>query len=198
MVGDLDILVPIIGDFGLPDAVKIASDWFGYEEIRGGAYKSEGLVPAYKGLPLLLNFWSVPSKPAMGAMLLFATGPYDLNIMMRAKAQGKGWKLSQYGLFATHDELQDETQLDDGTEEGIFSLLQLQYLNPVERETWRDHLIPIRKDKAVVVPSSNGVDVYHVRMVDGKAVECECKGFTYRKKCRHLAEAEAKAKKSNP
>jgi hypothetical protein len=133
----------------------------------------------------------------------------DLNIMMRAKAKGRGWTLSQYGLFEQGVGDQDGKQLDSALsisgeqvaklplmevgEWAIFDLLQLQYLSPVERETWRDVLLPSRKDdrKTVEIMSSDGVTVYHVDVDEfGKATHCECKGFSYRQKCRHLREAE--------
>jgi DNA polymerase (family 10) len=120
-------------------------------------------------------------------MYLFSTGPYDLNIMMRAKAKGKGLTLSQYGLFNG-----DGSQLDHGeTEEEIFALLDIPYLTPQQRENWRDHLIQQPKESAVQVKSSSGEGSYSVTIKEGKAVDCECQGFAYRSRCRHLEEAEA-------
>jgi DNA polymerase (family 10) len=180
-VGDLDILVPHQLDFR--SSINLATNYFGYEEIRGGALKSEGLT-TYEHKPLLLNFWRVPTLEAWGGMLLFCTGPYDLNISMRARAKAKGWTLSQYGLF------DGDIQLDDGTEERIFELLRLQFLAPVEREDWRPRLIPVRTTTTVEIRNSKGTGTYTVTLQDGKAIDCECQGFAYRSKCRHLAEAE--------
>lgn len=195
MVGDLDCLVHHPRDF--VEMVHVVRTLMGYEEIRGGTLKSEGIVQ-YKGSPLLLNFWNVPEPSATGAMLLFSTGPYDLNIAMRARAKSTERTLSQYGLF----DIKTGKQLDKGYEEfarwedlekDIFEQLGYEYLTPVERETWRDRLLkkPTKKT-AVSIASSNGVDVYQVILEDGKAIECECKGFTYRQRCRHLQEAEEK------
>lgn len=197
-VGDLDILVPPEYDFGL--VVEEFITFFAYEPIRSGAMKSEGIA-TYQDSPLLINLWRIPQDRAWGGMLLFCTGPYDLNIMMRAKAKGHGWTLSQYGLFrqpADDEGLEglesiqlDSGVLDEDCEADIFRLLDLPHLQPVERETWRDVLLakPTKKT-GVAVRSSNGVDSYHVVIIDGKATECECKGWTYRHKCRHLVEAE--------
>jgi DNA polymerase/3'-5' exonuclease PolX len=195
-IGDLDIIVPFDLDFGVVgEQFKM---FFGYDPIRSGAVKSEGIC-TYKDAPLLINLWRVPYLSANAAMFLYATGPTDMNIMMRAKAQGKGWKLSQYGLF------DGDTQLDVGFDEllpvedleaQIFTLLDLEYLDPPGRENWRDVLLSKQpKKKTVTVASSNGVDRYFVTIEEGKAVECECQGYTYRKKCRHLGEAEAILKK---
>lgn len=194
-VGDLDLLVRPGLDFDTwYDAVAWIHGEYDYVESRGGDMKSEG-VGQYQGNPLNLNLWRVPSPSAWAGMLLYATGPFDLNIMMRAKAKGKGLRLSQYGLF-THDEDLTKTgiQLDDYEhEESIFQLLDIKYLTPVERETWRDQLLggearPQMKVQHVL--SSDGVTQYMVELSNGKAVSCECKGFQFRNRCRHLAEAE--------
>jgi DNA polymerase/3'-5' exonuclease PolX len=213
MVGDLDLLVPPWRDFN-EACVELMETW-NYEPARQGPLKSEGSVQ-WEGSTLLLNLWRVPEPNAWGGMLLFATGPYDLNIMMRSKAKGKGWTLSQYGLFEPdNDPTKDLRQLDGDTREGvrtrsivedledlekdIFTLLGLTYVSPVERENWRDYLLPSHKVErdTVEVRSSDGVTIYHVDMENGRAIECECKGFSYRRSCRHLAEAEAKARRSS-
>ena len=182
-VGDLDILVPAHMNFG--EAVEEFRTLFDYEEIQGQGMKSAGLCQ-YQGTPLLLNLWRVPKASAWAAMLLFATGPYDLNIAMRARAKGKSLTLSQYGLFA------GEKQLDRGDiEEDIFEQLRMPYLTPVERNEWRDKLVrPTSMTEVVQVPSSNGVTFYDVTIKDGEAQDCECAGYQYRSKCRHLEEAE--------
>lgn len=196
-VGDLDILTGPDLDFG--EMVEWFTNVFGYEEIRGGSLKSEGITE-YKGGPLILNLWRVPTVSAWGAMTLFTTGPYDLNIMMRARAQIREWKLSQYGLF------DGETQLDTGeSEEDIFDRLELQYITPVQREDWRTYLLPKDKVQAdfgriVNVHSSRPNHPPHQVRLEKRenefweAVECECEHFTYRKtKCRHMKEAEVTA-----
>lgn len=196
-VGDLDILVPSYLDFG--EAITEFETLFSYEPIRSGALKSEGIAQ-YFGKPLLLNLWRIPEARAYGAMLLYTTGPYDLNIMMRANAKARGWNLNQYGLWDSESKSPNypPTQLDIGRDNGnpeadIFNLLGLQYLTPRERETWRDILLgkPKKTGTFVSVASSDGENTYQVTVEDGEAIECECKGFQFRRKCRHLAEAEA-------
>src|SRR6516165_1208229 len=63
-VGDLDIIVPYPHDFGT--AVEEMRTFFGYESVREGGMKSEGIA-TYKGSPLLLNLWRVPKPKALGA-----------------------------------------------------------------------------------------------------------------------------------
>jgi DNA polymerase/3'-5' exonuclease PolX len=188
-VGDLDLLVP--PQMPLIEAQHYCTTFFGYAEIQGGLLKTAGLA-TFNGQPLLLNLWQVPGPETWAGMLLFATGPHDLNIMMRAKAKGQGKKLSQYGLFAPGEEGEDDVQLDSGErEEEIFQLLGLEYITPVEREVWRNYLLPKNEPSysTVEVLSSNGVDTYTVTLKDGKGWDCTCPGFAYRHKCRHLEEA---------
>jgi hypothetical protein len=49
----------------------------------------------------------------------------------------------------------------------------------------------------VTVPGSKGKE-YTVTLVNGVAKSCECAGFTYRKHCRHLAEASGEKTMTNP
>jgi DNA polymerase/3'-5' exonuclease PolX len=188
-VGDLDILIPPQHDFGV--AIETFQQLFGYEAIRSGGMKSEGIT-IYRNIPLNVNLWRIPNQSSYAGLLLFATGPYDLNIAMRARAKSRNLTLSQYGLFRPTPEHTDE-QLDSGhREEEIFRLLGYEYLTPYERETWKDKLRSVKVTHPVVnVKSSGGDDMYQVELSeDGKAIQCECKGFTYRQKCRHLQEAE--------
>lgn len=200
-IGDLDILIPPHLDFG--ESIEQFQEWFQYKPIRQGGMKSEGLA-MYNHSPLLLNLWRIPTPQAYAALLLFATGPYDLNIAMRARAKTRGLLLSQYGLFEPklgNKETQD--QLDSGqTEEEIFTLLKYEYLSPVERENWKGRIrikLPLPKTSVYNIPSSKGTSSYQVEVnSQGNATQCDCMGFTYRQKCRHLTEAEALWRKKNP
>jgi len=189
-IGDLDCLV--LPDWTIAQAESLMRDYFDYEPIRGGEMKSEGIA-TYHGKPLLINLWRVPTLKSYAAMLLFATGPHDLNIAMRARAKGRGWLLGQYGL------MEGEVQLDGGRfEEDIFEKLDMFYLSPVEREHWRDYILrPAPKTTAVQVESSSGSGSYTVTIKEGKAVDCECPGFQYRGRCRHLKEAEAQFQRAS-
>lgn len=183
-VGDLDILVPAEQDYA--EVIAWAHVELGYTEMRGGM-TSQGTVPLGDG-NLLLNFWQVRAASEWGGMLLFASGPVDLNISMRARAMERGLTLSQYGLF------DGDTQLDDGTEEGIFELLDLEFIAAEDRGGWRALYRTIYRTvmSTVLVPSSDGASTYEVTVRDGIGWECECRGFMYRRKCRHLAEAVAR------
>jgi len=207
-VGDLDIVVSPSLDFG--QAVEDFIMLFSYEEIRGGSLKSEGIA-TYQDKPLLINLWRTPQVESWGAMMLYTTGPRDLNIMMRAKAQMRGWKLSQYSLV-NHEGLQIDKGYVEGAkfeelEKDIFDHLEIEYITPQQREDWRKHLLntKVNLGRSLWISSSRpGHDPHEVRLEQEngkwKAVECDCEWFTYHtskgaKPCQHLARAEAKAAK---
>jgi DNA polymerase/3'-5' exonuclease PolX len=59
--------------------------------------------------------------------LLYFTGSKELNLMMRNKAKKLGYKLNEYGLFKGSKNIYVES------EEEIFDLLEMKYLEPQER-----------------------------------------------------------------
>ncbi len=62
----------------------------------------------------------------------------------RRLAARKGFALSQVGLL----DRATRAQLDDGTEEGIYRLLGLPFLNPEERQKWADRALSGHKPPA--------------------------------------------------
>ena len=70
----------------------------------------------------------VGKDDAFGGICLFANGSGMFNVMMRAAAKKKGYKLSQYGLF-----FQDKLIACE-TEESIFEALCVPFLKPEQRE----------------------------------------------------------------
>ena len=67
-------------------------------------------------------------KDQWGAMVLFLTGNFLFNILMRGRAKDLGMKLNQYGLFHG-DEI-----IAGKTEEQIFAALGMSYVRPEDRE----------------------------------------------------------------
>ena len=63
--------------------------------------------------------------------LLYFTGSRNLNTDMRSKAISKGYKLNEYGLYIKKEE--NKKQFDTPTEESIFKLLDMEYLEPEKR-----------------------------------------------------------------
>lgn len=132
----------------------------------------------FDGVPLNIYF----VKPECeGAGLLFLTGSADFNIQLRRKAKAKGLKLNRYGLWRK-DQL-----LAAATEEDIFKALGMDYVPPEERKS------PDGKQKGIKVLSSKVGDAYDVFIKDVHGFNfCTCRGFQYRRDCRHLAAAAEK------
>jgi len=62
--------------------------------------------------------------------LFYFTGPKDFNIKVRTIALRRGLKINEYGVF------RGEEKLAGKTEEEIFDLLEMKYLDPKERENF--------------------------------------------------------------
>jgi len=130
VIGDLDILVisesqitPTLLDEGviLPSIVT----W-----QRCGPRIANGDLLLPDG-PLHIDVWQAPPR-SRGAMLCFFTGPMELNLIQRQRAKAMGMAFSQNALT----DRETGRQLDDGTEEDIYRILQLPFLEPTERQRW--------------------------------------------------------------
>jgi hypothetical protein len=97
---------------------------------------------------------------------------------LRSLAKSKGYKLNQYGLW------DGEKRIDNNTEKGIYKELGVMYVSPEDRIDGSE-IKPIpRKPFITKWPSGDGKREYTI--IDDK--QCNCKGFVYRGKCRHLKE----------
>jgi DNA polymerase/3'-5' exonuclease PolX len=177
VIGDLDVLIVTEDGQLPPDVFEATADALTVE--RGGA---GALAHCFIAMPdgrLHVDLYGATPKQR-GAFLWHLTGPADLNIAMRARAQGRGQMLNQYGLWS------GDEQLDDGTEASVGTLLNCSYLlEPTRRPSWRSPRGPDLTQRAAT--SSDGVTVYTVTERDGVAVSCDCPGFKYRRRCRHTA-----------
>jgi DNA polymerase/3'-5' exonuclease PolX len=81
----------------------------------------------YKNNPVRrIDIRVIPLESYYTAILYF-TGSYELNKVMRQKAKQLGYKLNEYGLY------KGNTALDVGSEEDVFRYLEMEYLPPEER-----------------------------------------------------------------
>lgn len=76
----------------------------------------------------------VVKDESFGAALFYFTGSKEYNIQMRTLAHQRGWKMNEYGVF----EEKSGKQLAGKTEEDIFALFNLPYLEP-EQRTGKDN-----------------------------------------------------------
>ncbi|MFH1623157.1 MAG: DNA polymerase/3'-5' exonuclease PolX [Candidatus Aenigmatarchaeota archaeon] len=120
-IGDIDVLVITehpakVSDFftNMPNVDRVVA--------KGPARSTVQLA---EGIECDLR---VVEKKSFGSALMYFTGNKDHNIALRRIAIKKGWKLSEYGLFA------GARQIAGKTEQGIYRKLGMPYIEPEMRE----------------------------------------------------------------
>jgi DNA polymerase (family X) len=119
-VADLDF-VAVGGAAAAMDALA-AQPEVGRVLNRGPTKSSVQLT---KGMQVDLRV--VPPE-SWGAALLYFTGSKEHNVRLRALAQGKGWKLNEYGLF------DGDRRIAGATEDEVYEALGLPFIAPELRE----------------------------------------------------------------
>lgn len=76
----------------------------------------------------------IPYNSLATAMLYF-TGPYELNTIMRTAAKKRGMILNEYGLYKIDDE-GARTSVKIKSEKDVFNILGMDYMTPQQRETF--------------------------------------------------------------
>jgi DNA polymerase (family 10) len=120
-VGDLDLLVSRRSGAAAIQALRR------YEDLReltaAGTTKASGVLR--NGLQVDVR---VVDPGSFGAALHYFTGSRDHNIHMRRRAQERGCKLNEYGLF------RGTKRVAGATEEEVFAALDLPWIPPELRE----------------------------------------------------------------
>ena len=133
-VGDIDILIKNHDKFNLKDFIKALEDE-GYiiESLASGANKFMGICKIADNPARRIDILVANDSYYYFAMLYF-TGSYTFNIMMRNKALEKGLSLSEYG-FKHKDTNVDAIEINEKihTEEDIFKVLDMDYVQPNKR-----------------------------------------------------------------
>ena len=120
-VGDLDILLQASERAPATEDILAFPD---IDEVQGRGEERLS-VRLRRGLQVDFRFFE-PDR--FGAALLYFTGSKAHNIAIRKRAQHRGWKLSEYGLFA------DSHVLAAETEEAIYQHLDMSFIPPELRE----------------------------------------------------------------
>jgi len=120
-VGDLDVLMCAPRGVNPFAALKAYPDLG--ELTAAGTTKASGVLR--NGLQV--DFRVVPPE-SYGAALHYFTGSRDHNIHIRRRAQERGYKLSEYGLF------RGGTRVAGRTEQELFAALGLRWISPELRE----------------------------------------------------------------
>jgi DNA polymerase/3'-5' exonuclease PolX len=74
------------------------------------------------------------AKESLASALLYFTGPYELNTLMRIEAKKQNMLLNEYGIFKIKNN--KFTKINVLHEKDIFHLLGMEYLKPNEREKY--------------------------------------------------------------
>ena len=121
-IGDVDILIetddlsPIADIIRKQPTVKITME--GTEILRGT------VDTIYGNIQFDITR---ANRDEWATYLLYRTGSKDTNLAMRSRAKKLGLKLNEHGLWI------DDAKLNTPTEEDVFYMLKLQYLEPEER-----------------------------------------------------------------
>lgn len=173
-IGDIDLLClpkepalleSLTSDLSESQVIGVGGNWMMTGTFQGISFNVCKTVP---------KSW--------GASLLHCTGSVQFNIDLRSLAKGKGFSLNQNGLWLKTG---DEEQLVAGvSEDEVFRALNLQYVEAKHRING-ETLKSVVGDLEWTVLSSSGDKSYRVGLTDGEWY-CECPGFKYRQKCRHV------------
>jgi len=89
----------------------------------------------YKSFPVRrIDMRFIPYNSLPTAMLYF-TGPYELNTIMRTAAKKRKMILNEYGLYKIDDD-GNRTPIKIKSESDVFKVLGMDYLTPEQRETF--------------------------------------------------------------
>jgi DNA polymerase/3'-5' exonuclease PolX len=195
-VRDVDLVVT--GSLPTQDEVEAA----GLEWSQGGPSKVRLIS---KGVQVDVNR---AVEGGFGACLMAFTGPHTFNIKARAWAASMGLLLNEKGVYKPCPEHEvdpsgegtdyifvkrkGETEkrwykrIAGETEREVCETLGLTYTSPAGRESLKCFRGEVEWE--TTVQSSKG-GAYHVWLGKDERWNCECKGFQFRRKCRHLEPA---------
>ncbi len=163
-VGDLDILA--VASDG-----KKAMDYFtaypGVESvIAKGSTKSS--VSLKEGPQVDLR---VIEKERVGAALLYFTGSKQHNVEVRKIAKGRGYKVSEYGIFSV-SKSGKEKFIAGKTEEEVYKVLGMEYIPPELREAQGEIEAALKgklPDELLEIKDIKGDLHMHTSETDGQA-----------------------------
>ena len=133
MIGDIDILIKNHPKLKLKDFItKMQEERYILEVLASGANKFMGICKI-ENVARRIDVLVADDSYYYFAMLYF-TGSYNFNIVMRNKALEKGLSLSEYG-FKRKASNQDAVEInqDIKSEEDIFKVLDMDYVKPEKR-----------------------------------------------------------------
>ncbi|AZL89273.1 DNA polymerase family X protein [Megavirus baoshan] len=114
---------------------NLTKNGFLLDHMTDGSNKKYMGFCKYKSNPVRrIDVRFIPYESLPSAMLYF-TGPYELNTIMRSSAKKRKMILNEYGLYKV-DANEIKTPVKIKSEADIFNALGMDYLTPQERETF--------------------------------------------------------------
>ncbi|ANB50692.1 putative DNA polymerase family X protein [Powai lake megavirus] len=114
---------------------NLTKNGFLLDHMTDGSNKKYMGFCKYKTNPVRrIDVRFIPYESLPSAMLYF-TGPYELNTIMRSSAKKRKMILNEYGLYKV-DANELKTPVKIKSEADIFNALGMDYLTPQERETY--------------------------------------------------------------
>lgn len=123
---------------------KLTTDGFLLDHMTDKNYSVKYMgFSKYKGYPVRrIDIRFVPFESLPTAMLYF-TGPYELNSIMRNAAKKRKMKLNEYGLYKIEAD-GTETPIAIESEADVFEILGMDYLTPAEREAYSSGTVGVK------------------------------------------------------
>ena len=125
---------------------KLTDDGFMLDHLTDKNYNRKYMgFCKYKSYPVRrIDIRFVPYNSLPSAMLYF-TGPYELNTIMRSAAKKRSMILNEYGIYEI-DEDGNKTPIKIKSEADIFKILGMNYMTPEQRESFSTGKIKKVKD----------------------------------------------------
>lgn len=124
-VGDVDV---VVASTEPPRAIAAFTGWHRSARVEG-AGDTRATIVLRRGVQVDLRV--VPPE-SFGAAWIYLTGSKAHNVALRARAVERGWRLSEWGLFAGRDG--KGGTLAGATEEDVYAALELAWVPPELRE----------------------------------------------------------------
>ena len=124
-IGDLDLLVT----GGKPD--KVAEHFLKFSEIADVIAHGENKISVKLKVGIQVDV-RMQEPSSYGAAMQYFTGSKAHNVVLRDRAKRMGYKLNEYGLFR----ISDDAKVAGKTEQEIYKLLELDYIEPEMRENF--------------------------------------------------------------
>ena len=124
-VGDLDVLATVADGQETTEVMQALADHELVEEVLSGG-QTKQRVRLATGLELDLR---VVPEESYGAALQYFTGSKEHNIVVRRRAQERGLKVNEYGVFTD-----DKKPVAGRTEEEVYEAVGLPWIPPELRE----------------------------------------------------------------